>query len=95
MSSEAEALADQYDDYDSDIIKEWRDQDIPILLRPYEKVTKATVRAEIHCPVCNRKMIKKSYQHVFCRNKGKGNCKDQFWNYTDDTRYRRCRKYGK
>jgi hypothetical protein len=94
MGDEAEALSDQYDDT-SDIIKEWRDQDIPILLKRYNKARKAPVRAEIHCPVCNRKMIKKSYQHVFDRNKGKGNCKDQFWNYTDDSRYYRCRQYGK
>jgi len=32
------------------------------------------------CKNCGKEFIKKSYQHKFCSNKGKGNCKDKFHN---------------
>ena len=44
------------------------------------------------CPTCNKKTTKNTYQKTFCSNgktKGKGNCKDGFWNIVDPEK--RCR----
>ena len=52
----------------------------------YEENKKAKVGTDINCAGCGKKMVKKSYQSQFCRNKGSGNCKDKYWNNTDDKR---------
>ena len=38
------------------------------------------MRNIIRCKNCGKEFIKKSYQHKFCTNKGRGNCKDKFHN---------------
>ncbi len=35
---------------------------------------------KIRCKNCGKEIVKKSYQHKFCSNKGRGNCKDKFHN---------------
>ena len=55
---------------------------------------KARVGSIIICPICLKKFSKRSYQHVFCRNKGVNNCKDRFWNTMDDTRLERAKTFA-
>jgi hypothetical protein len=40
----------------------------------------------IECACCKRRIIKANYQSQFCSNKGKGNCKDQYWNAVREAR---------
>jgi hypothetical protein len=46
----------------------------------------AKIGTEIVCPSCGSKHIKKSYQSVFCKTKGKTKCKDNFWNNVDPSK---------
>lgn len=55
---------------------------------------KAKVGVTIHCAWCGTPIKKKSYQTQFCSNKGKGNCKDKFWNNIDPSRGERKRRRG-
>ena len=50
--------------------------------KKYQAAKAAPVGSLIKCaaPGCGKKFIKKSYQQVFCSNKGRGNCKDRYWN---------------
>lgn len=56
----------------------------------------ALVGESIECPVCEKVLIKKTKDHVFCSNgrtKGAGNCKDGYWNKVDPKK--RNRKHPK
>jgi len=55
----------------------------------YSEAKRAKVGQKMHCPTCKRFLKKKSYQHVFCTNKGPNNCKDRYWNIVDETRFYR------
>lgn len=44
---------------------------------------------KICCASCGKKVTKKSYQSQFCSSKGRGNCKDYFWNRVDRKRLER------
>ena len=60
--------------------------------RLYEAAQQASVGSDIVCPVCKKKIIKTTYQKTFCsngKNKGRGNCKDAYWNTVDPKK--RCR----
>jgi predicted nucleic acid-binding Zn ribbon protein len=46
----------------------------------------AKVGTEIICPVCGKRLIKKSYQQAFCSTE----CKDKYWNNK-----RKCNGYFK
>ena len=46
----------------------------------YEYNKGVPVGRKIFCPCCSEIFTKRSYQHSFCSNKGKGNCKDRYWN---------------
>jgi len=48
--------------------------------KSYKAAKAAPVGSQIKCAECGKKMIKKSYQQAFCSNKGRGNCKDRYWN---------------
>ena len=53
----------------------------PLALKFKKQVVRdASVGSMVLCPVCGRRFVKKSYQHSFCRNKGRSNCKDKYWN---------------
>lgn len=57
-----------------------------LLQRRYDAARQAKVGSEIRCPVCDKAVTKTAYQKVFCTSVGPGNCKDRFWNTTDETR---------
>jgi hypothetical protein len=52
----------------------------------YDKAKAAPVGSRVVCPACGKRHSKTSYQKVFCRNKGRGNCKDRYWNTVDEVR---------
>jgi hypothetical protein len=62
------------------------DTNIDCMEKAYKRAKAAKVGALVSCPVCGTSFRKKSYQQAFCRNKGRGNCKDRFWNLTDEER---------
>lgn len=64
-------------------------------LKLYETAAAAKVGTECHCPGCGKKFKKKSYQQKFCSNKGRGNCKDTYWNRADDSRMQRAAYFSR
>ncbi len=44
------------------------------------------VGSKIPCAGCSKLIVKKSYQTQFCSNKGRGNCKDRYWNNANEER---------
>jgi hypothetical protein len=70
------------------------DQVIADMRARYVKAKAAKVGTEIECACCGKKVIKTSYQMAFCSNGknrknallGNNNCKDRYWNLTDDKR---------
>lgn len=57
----------------------------------------AVVGAWIICPTCGRIFKKRTYNQIFCSNgrtKKHGNCKDDYWNETDDKRKARKTLYN-
>jgi len=40
----------------------------------------AAVGTRVVCAACSTPFLKRSYQQAFCSNKGRGNCKDTYWN---------------
>ena len=46
----------------------------------YKKAKAAKIGVSVRCPTCGDQFEKRSYQHVFCSNRGVGNCKDRYWN---------------
>lgn len=56
----------------------------------YAEALAAKVGSVISCACgCGKTFVKKSYQSKFFRNKGQSNCKDQYWNFTNDSRRHR------
>ncbi len=87
MGDEAEALSQQFDDYyDEGTIEERARVTREEYKAQYEANKKAKVGTKIPCPVCDSLFKKKSYQHAFCSRKGRGNCKDAYWNAVDQLR---------
>jgi len=46
----------------------------------YDDNKRSDIGTTIRCATCGRRIKKKSYQTQFCSNRGRGNCKDTFWN---------------
>jgi len=67
----------------------------------YNAATNAATGATIPCPNCNRLFVKARYNKVFCsnqRSKGRrksNNCKDRYWNTTDDHRRARASAFSR
>lgn len=68
---------------------EVRKRERDALLERWGKVKRAMAGAVVKCPVCGRSFRKLRASHVFCRHKGRHNCKDRFWNTVNDTRRER------
>jgi len=60
----------------------------------YRQAKVAKVGSTVQCPVCDKPFRKRSYQQAFCSNKGKGNCKDTYWNTVSEKRAFRARLYN-
>jgi hypothetical protein len=46
----------------------------------YDKAMKAKIGTIVNCPHCSLEVTKKTFNHVFCGNKGTANCKDELAN---------------
>ncbi len=95
--TEAEALSDWLevaveDDEDREVrLADERDR----MRAAYQAARQAKVGSMIECPTCRREVRKRSYQQVFCSNKGRANCKDRYWNTVDDVRTARAREFDR
>ena len=98
MGDEADALNDQGDGGAEDFFREMNEQHyqnhINEMLARYRDNKRADIGTTIECPCCAKKIIKKSYQTQFCSNKGKGNCKDTYWNNVNDDRRDRSHRFS-
>jgi len=56
------------------------------LIDARKKCMDAKVGETIVCPSCGTEHVKKSYQSVFCKTKGRTRCKDNFWNNVDSNK---------
>ena len=55
----------------------------------YKKAKNAKIKEMIWCPVCQKVMVKRTYQHTFCSTKHK----DKYWNTVDDKRRMRAKHH--
>jgi len=66
------------------------------LCKRYTVASEAKIGTTIHCPVCNKAIVKTTYHKIFCSNgktrKG-GNCKDKYWNRVDENRSFRAKMF--
>jgi len=62
--------------------------------RIYEANKEAEVGQEVTCPFCGKKFVKRYSRQAFCSSKGKGNCKDRYWNQANSKRRARASWYG-
>lgn len=99
--TESEALQDQYDGeaMAADDEREWREEKyenkISAMRDRYRDNARSAVGTTIRCACCGRRILKKNYQTQFCSNKGRGNCKDTYWNNTNDKRRARAQTAAK
>jgi predicted RNA-binding Zn-ribbon protein involved in translation (DUF1610 family) len=89
--SEAEALSEWCEEafFEEEDEIERKPKDYTILKTRYTIARTTKVGDKFECPSCGKIVVKRSYQHTFCRNRGQGNCKDYFWNRVDATRLAR------
>lgn len=52
----------------------------------YKTASETEVGEWMECPACGKSVQKTSHQHIFCSNRGAGNCKDTYYNFTNITR---------
>lgn len=86
-------MAEYYDDREDPL---GPDDIIPEMEARYAHATTAKVGAQIQCPTCGTHMTKRSYQHKFCKGKGRNRykCKDRYWDTVDDTRRERAKMWS-
>jgi ribosomal protein S27AE len=63
-----------------------------VLAIRYKIAQENTTGSNHSCPSCGNSIVKTTYNKIFCSNgrtKGRGNCKDWFWNIIDPNK--RCR----
>lgn len=93
--SEADALNEWSDEGEEDFEEEYCAEEqtakkAELLRNRRQKALVAKVGEAIVCAYCGKKMIKKTYNQVFCSNgrtcKGHSSCKDKYWNTVDSVR---------
>lgn len=100
--SESEALNDWIETMDDTIFNGDENRVMNCISRvqayrtQYDINKNAKVGEKITCPVCKKKIIKSTYQQVFCIGTGKRKhkCKDVYWNTVDDNRRMRASLYN-
>ena len=78
-----------------EFVEENRDEARGRMSEAYRVAKAARVGSSVECPVCSKPFKKRSYQHIFCSNKGRGNCKDTYWNAIDPARLERAIHFNK
>jgi len=98
MGEEADYLESQSDGGAADAMREYDQQEYYKGLSKkearYHDNKRSGVGTTIRCANCGKRILKKSHQTQFCRNKGKGNCKDTYWNNVSDTRRERSHRFS-
>ena len=98
MGDEAERLEDMSDGGAADYIRYQEELEYGRHINNMEKRYRDNLRADIgttiRCACCAKRIIKKAKLHQFCSNKGKGNCKDTYWNNVNDNRRERAHRYS-
>jgi hypothetical protein len=90
--TEAEALSDNLED---DSLSQKVSHIVKLnMLGKYETAKAMKVGNQCKCPVCGKHFTKKSYQQAFCSNKGRGNCKDAYWNNVSEERLQRTKFFA-
>lgn len=91
MGDAADHLNDMYDGDYIDEIDEISVTPFAVsnAIDKHNAAKKAKTGVQIECPTCSKVFKKRSYQQAFCSNKGRGNCKDRYWNIVDDKRQER------
>jgi hypothetical protein len=87
--TEAEHLSDmacEVDTEDDLSLAEGAEETRRVMRRLYDKAKAAPVGSKIKCPTCRSRHVKDTYQKIFCRHKGRGNCKDRYWNTVNQER---------
>lgn len=59
------------------------------LLYQRAKAKAGPVGSVVACPGCGKDVRKVHKDHVFCSRRGPGNCKDRYWNLTNEERRER------
>lgn len=77
MGDESDALNDWADYSDEDLL--FKPSQRHQMTEAYNKNIVAKNGEKVTCPGCLTCFIKTN-KKVFCSNKGKGNCKDAYWN---------------
>ena len=100
MGDESERLQDQHtsdmaDDHEAELEEESYYKHLNEAVKLYNDGKRAEVKTTIRCAWCQKLIVKDSYQKVFCSNKGKGNCKDTYWNNVNDNRRDRAKRFNK
>ena len=66
-----------------------REMDAEHMRLLYQRAKIAPVGAVVACPVCAKDVHKVHKGQAFCSRRGRGNCKDRFWNTVNDERRER------
>lgn len=69
--------------------------DSGVALDRYNIIKAAKTGTLCTCPGCGKAFTKKSYNTIFCSNKGPNNCKDRFWTAVRPERRERANYWGK
>lgn len=59
------------------------------MIKRYNNAKNAETGTTIHCPFCNKAILKSTYNKVFCsngKNRNTKNCKDGYWNFVPNAR---------
>jgi hypothetical protein len=94
MNEESEVLQDEGDILQAeDDFREYQQElyfkRVTKMRDRYKDNATSQIGTTIRCACCGKRILKSNYQTQFCRNKGSGNCKDQYWNNVSETRRRR------
>ena len=77
-TDETNSLEDQYSDIEAGV--KLNEMERQMSRDTYTANKGAVVGSTIPCPTCGKQFKKLAYRHAFCRNRGRANCKDRFWN---------------
>lgn len=105
--SKAEALEDwaEFEEDIEDVLERYvappsrkgSDSIITKMIQLYDLAQAARIHATIQCPCCKKMHTKTTYHKVFCSNdktKGRGNCKDYYWNTVNPARAARQQRFA-
>lgn len=90
-TDETDSLQDQYSDIEAGV--RLNEMERQMSRDTYTANKSAVVGSTIPCPTCGKRFKKMTYQHAFCRNKGRRNCKDHFWNAASPERRARAKRF--